>query len=949
MDRSDDTINFNIHVKTGDAVTFDEAVKHEQEARATSAALITAQEKKKELSNTDTGAMIKQRLLNDVETVLVEQINQQRDNGGGKATWYLRKDFDKVKHSLIADMTLMVVLDGVTKELSLRSITENLGKHFSCLLFAAVVEGKASGRRMIARLNKQITERTKDTTRRADMVWHKAAKWGYDLSVWHENECVKVGHVLLNCVLKGTNLIEIVKEKRGKDNNLTRYVNFTDTAQKLIREHRDLLAEFNASLPPMIHPPRDWNADNVGPYLSTELQVYVKAVRNMSPDQEAEVAELKRNDQLDHLFEALNFIQSTPYTINTFILDALDWLYDERSKADVLKKFPDLIKAKRKERLPTADFKALSKEAQMDFSREYNFVTQYNSAVNANDACLNKRKGLARKLTAVERFWLPHNFDYRGRVYHIPDFGPHNSDHIRALFLFANGKPIGDAGDVLAIQVANRYGLDKKTLDERIEWVHKHSDIICKTGADFKASFPHWSKASEPLQYLAACREWMNYKEIGPSYVSGLPANLDATQSGIQHFAAASLNPKDGQKVNLTDNPVPHDFYKDCLNLAKNIIAEDEQRFAQELVDNPWTDEEKQTLADYEEFQSQEYPTDEHGHVLFDEGRELDEAKKESHKAFKRTDAYTKRQKERDLAAARAAIALGDEYDRSVIKRNAMTYSYSSRQFGFAEQLRTDWMNDFTKQVRQGKRDVHPFGKDRGYHAAFYLAGVHEKAIGRTVSSASDGMEFMQDIADIMSADASDKDLALDEKTLTNKRRLKKLSGRHVRFENRMGFPCYQYYRKGTSKSQKVFLWDRQSTVYDKENNQYYKKYSDTVEKDKSRQGIAPNTIHSQDGCHLLMTALALKDCNVESMMVIHDSFATTIADTAKLDEVLRRQFISLYTENDYCLFTEMLEQAKARHSDPDSVEWPKIPEKGDEDGNLLDLEEVARSKYFFN
>jgi DNA-directed RNA polymerase len=84
-------------------------------------------------------------------------------------------------------------------------------------------------------------------------------------------------------------------------------------------------------------------------------------------------------------------------------------------------------------------------------------------------------------------------------------------------------------------------------------------------------------------------------------------------------------------------------------------------------------------------------------------------------------------------------------------------------------------------------------------------------------------------------------------------------------------------------------------------------------------------------------------------MMVIHDSFATTIADTAKLDEVLRKQFISLYTENDYCLFTEMLEQAKARHSDPDSVEWPSTPRKGDEDGNLLDLEEVARSKYFFN
>ena len=27
-----------------------------------------------------------------------------------------------------------------------------------------------------------------------------------------------------------------------------------------------------------------------------------------------------------------------------------------------------------------------------------------------------------------EKFYLPHQFDYRGRVYHAPEFGHHNTD-----------------------------------------------------------------------------------------------------------------------------------------------------------------------------------------------------------------------------------------------------------------------------------------------------------------------------------------------------------------------------------------------------------------------------------------------------------------------------------------------------------------------------------------
>ena len=136
---------------------------------------------------------------------------------------------------------------------------------------------------MIKRLDKTVIERSKDTMRRADMVWAKAAQWGYDLSVWEEeNECVKVGQILCNNILKGTNLIEIVKEKREGDTHLTTYPVFTETAMKLMEEHQQMFAHIHASLPVMLHPPRDWNADNLGPYLSPELQILVPPVRNLS-------------------------------------------------------------------------------------------------------------------------------------------------------------------------------------------------------------------------------------------------------------------------------------------------------------------------------------------------------------------------------------------------------------------------------------------------------------------------------------------------------------------------------------------------------------------------------------------------------------------------------------------------------------------------------------------
>ena len=54
-----------------------------------------------------------------------------------------------------------------------------------------------------------------------------------------------------------------------------------------------------------------------------------------------------------------------------------------------------------------------------------------------------------------------------------------------------------------------------------------------------------------------------------------------------------------------------------------------------------------------------------------------------------------------------------------------------------------------------------------------------------------------------------------------------------------------------------------------------------------------------------------MKDAGATNFMVIHDSFATDIAYVDVMESVLREQFVDLYM--DYCLFEDVLAQAKAR------------------------------------
>jgi DNA-directed RNA polymerase, mitochondrial len=50
----------------------------------------------------------------------------------------------------------------------------------------------------------------------------------------------------------------------------------------------------------------------------------------------------------------------------------------------------------------------------------------------------------AEMLAERECFWTAMNMDWRGRVYGLPNFNLQREERVRALFLFADGEPIGE-------------------------------------------------------------------------------------------------------------------------------------------------------------------------------------------------------------------------------------------------------------------------------------------------------------------------------------------------------------------------------------------------------------------------------------------------------------------------------------------------------------------------
>jgi len=181
---------------------------------------------------------------------------------------------------------------------------------------------------------------------------------------------------------------------------------------------------------------------------------------------------------------------------------------------------------------------------------------------------------VARRFAEEGAIYFPHSLDFRGRIYPIPGrLSPQGDDATKALLHFAEGVQLGETGAFwLAVHLANCFGVDKVTFDDRVQWVMDNEAMILDSALDPLDGHRRWESADSPFCALAACIEWAGYKANGDEYVSRLPIALDGSCNGLQNFSAMLRDPVGGSATNLTPQAKPADIYTEVMKLAQKYI-----------------------------------------------------------------------------------------------------------------------------------------------------------------------------------------------------------------------------------------------------------------------------------------------------------------------------------------------------------------------------------------
>ena len=199
-------------------------------------------------------------------------------------------------------------------------------------------------------------------------------------------------------------------------------------------------------------------------------------------------------------------------------------------------------------------------------------IERENRKNRSNRVLLSQDLETACALAEHNGFWTSMNLDWRGRVYGVPHFNYQRDDRVRALFLFANGEPIGDEGlKWLKVHTANCGDFDKiskRTFKERGGWADQNLEKIEKAAAA-PLNELWWTEADKPFQFLAACFELSSALANGPSFVSRLPISFDGSCSGLQHLSAMTRDLDTARLVNLTSDTVPQDIYQTVAEKVK--------------------------------------------------------------------------------------------------------------------------------------------------------------------------------------------------------------------------------------------------------------------------------------------------------------------------------------------------------------------------------------------
>jgi DNA-directed RNA polymerase len=110
---------------------------------------------------------------------------------------------------------------------------------------------------------------------------------------------------------------------------------------------------------------------------------------------------------------------------------------------------------------------------------------------------------------------------------------------------------------------------------------------------------------------------------------------------------------------------------------------------------------------------------------------------------------------------------------------------------------------------------------------------------------------------------------------------------------------------------------------------------TDKILPSKQKSAIAPNFVHSLDGCHMRMYVNKANAAGITAHVMIHDSYGTHAADVDMMDLLIREAFVEMYSQDVTKPLLDSLAAQGTPYDDPLTV------------GNF-DINQVMDSPYFF-
>ena len=323
---------------------------------------------------------------------------------------------------------------------------------------------------------------------------------------------------------------------------------------------------------PMLATPDPWTKFGKGGFLSQPAKVMRVKLGDKEQRYYAEAA-ISKGD-MEQTFKGLDVLGKTPWIINQRVFDVMleAWNTGEEIANICAEK-------------PTLEFPAepLQSEDPLErgrWVRAVKAVENARSGQHSQRCFQNFQLEIARSLKN-EVFYFPHNVDFRGRAYPIPPYLNHmGADHCRGLLMFGFGKELGEPGlRWLKIHLANVFGYDKASLQEREAFAGKHLEQIYESASNPLNGSRWWLTAEDPWQFLAAAMELKSALDSPDptKYVSNLPIHQDGTCNGLQHYAALGGDELGAKQVNLEPGDRPADVYSAVANMVKQSIDADRE------------------------------------------------------------------------------------------------------------------------------------------------------------------------------------------------------------------------------------------------------------------------------------------------------------------------------------------------------------------------------------